>query len=185
MKKILFLGVNTGANIQLRIDQEVNKIDAGLRRSLHRDKFELITKLAVTVTDLRRYLLEESPHIIHFSGHGQGEEGLVFDNGNGQAKLVASDAIAGLFSLFSDSIECVILNACYSTDQADAIIKYIPYVIGMNKEMADDASTEFSVAFYDGLGAGKDIDFAFRLGKSAIMMKGLSGNNIPQLLKKI
>ena len=185
VRKILFLGVNPEGTERLRIDEEVRKIDEGLRLSQHRDKFELITKLAVRVKDLRRYLLDESPHIVHFSGHGEGEEGLVFEDDNGNMKLVDGDALANLFKLFSDSIECIVLNACYSNSQSESIIKHIPTVIGMNNKMPDDAAIEFSVAFYDALGAGRTIDFAYELGKSAIEMEGISGNQIPQLLKKV
>ena len=185
VRKILFLGVNPEGTERLRIDEEVRKIDEGLRLSQHRDKFELITKLAVRVKDLRRYLLDESPHIVHFSGHGEGEEGLVFEDDNGNMKLVDGDALANLFKLFSDSIECIVLNACYSNSQSESIVKHIPSVIGMNNKMPDDAAIEFSVAFYDALGAGRTIDFAYELGKSAIEMEGISGNQIPQLLKKV
>ncbi len=183
VKTILFLGVNPKGTQKLKIDEEVRNIETGLRLSQHRDKFKLITKLAVRVEDLRRYLLDESPHIVHFSGHGEGDEGLVFENGDGNQQLVDGDAIAQLFSLFADSIECVLLNACYSTTQAESIVKFIPNVIGMNRAMPDDAAIKFSVAFYDALGAGRDIDFAYKLGRNAIMMQGISGSNIPQLLK--
>lgn len=182
VKTILFLGVNPKGTQRLRIDEEVRNIENGLKLSQQRDKFKLITKLAVRVEDLRRCLLGESPHIVHFSGHGEGEEGLVFENGNGNQQLVDGDAIAQLFSLFSDTIECVLLNACYSTTQAESIVKFIPNVIGMNRAMPDGAAIKFSVAFYDALGAGRGIDFAYKLGKNAIMMQGIEGSNIPRLL---
>ncbi len=70
------------------------------------------------------------PQIIHFSGHGSGEEGLVFADGTGQVKLVEGGALVGLFGLFAEHVKCVVLNACYSEVQARAIAKEIDYVIG-------------------------------------------------------
>ncbi len=184
VKKILFLGVNPRGTERLSIDTEVRRIEEGLKLSQQRDKFEFVSKFAVRVNDLRRYLLDESPNIVHFSGHGEGEEGLVFEDENGAMKLVDGDALANLFKLFSNTIECILLNACYSTAQSESIVKYIPNVIGMKNAMPDNAAIEFSVAFYDAIGAGRDYEFAYELGKSAIQMNGIKGEHIPQFLKK-
>lgn len=79
-------------------------------------------------------------------------------------------------------MECVVLNACYSEAQAEAIAKHIPHVIGMNKAIGDNAAIEFAVAFYDALGAGKTIDFAYRLACNAILLSGLPENLTPVLI---
>ena len=44
-------------------------------------------------------------------------------------------------------IECVVLNACYSEVQADAIALHVPYLIGMNQAIGDSAAREFAVGF--------------------------------------
>jgi hypothetical protein len=94
---------------------------------------------------------------------------------------VTPEALGGLFELFADQVECVLLNACYSESQANAIAQHIRYVIGMSDEIDGKAALEFTVAFYDGLGAGKSIDFAYKLGCSAIQMAGVEGHLIPVL----
>jgi hypothetical protein len=37
-------------------------------------------------------------------------------------------------------------------------------VIGMNEAIGDSAAREFAVGFYDALGAGKSIEFAYKSG---------------------
>lgn len=74
MKKILIVSANPTTTDKLRLDEEVREIQEGLQRSRSRDKFELITKWAVRPDDLRRALLDHNPHIIHFSGHGGGNQ---------------------------------------------------------------------------------------------------------------
>ena len=59
----------------LRLDVEVRQIEEALRRSQHRDRFQLETQLATRTKDLRRALLDHQPQIVHFSGHGSGEQG--------------------------------------------------------------------------------------------------------------
>ncbi|MDJ0633160.1 MAG: hypothetical protein QNJ34_08225 [Xenococcaceae cyanobacterium MO_188.B29] len=82
--------------------------------------------------------------------------------------MVSSEALAGLFREFSQ-IKCVLLNACYSEVQAQAIVKQVDYVIGMKDTIYDKAAIAFSIGFYDGLGYGRNIEKAFNLGKNAIL----------------
>ncbi|NJM71321.1 MAG: TIR domain-containing protein [Scytonema sp. RU_4_4] len=184
MKKVLILAANPKGTSPLRLDEELRDIAEGLRRAQKRDEFSLEQKLAVRPRDIQRALLDYNPNIIHFSGHGSGEEGLVFEDESGQSKLVSGAALAGLFELFAEQIECVLLNSCYSEVQAKAIAQHINYVVGMSRAIGDKAAIEFAVGFYDALGAGRPIDFAYKLGCGAIRMAGIEEHLTPVLLKK-
>ncbi len=76
-QKILFLSSNPSNTGRLRLDAEQREIEEGLRRSDHRDKFDCVSRTALRVDDLRRGLLDNSPQIVHFSGHGTGTSGIV------------------------------------------------------------------------------------------------------------
>jgi hypothetical protein len=181
---ILFLAANPKDTTRLRLDQELRDIGEGLQRAQKRDQFKLEQRLAVRPRDIQRAMLDLNPEIIHFSGHGAGDKGLVFEDEIGNAKLVDGEALAGLFELFADQIRCVVLNGCYSEVQAKAIAQYIDYVIGMNQAIGDRAAMEFAVGFYDALGAGRPIEFAYKLGCAAIRMAGIPEHLTPVLLKK-
>ena len=182
--KILILSANPRGTSQLRLDEEIREIREGLKRSKYREQFSLETSEAVRYRDIHRAILDSEPSIIHFSGHGAGEEGLVFEDDNGQVKLIDTEALEGLFKLFAEQLKCVILNACYSQRQAEAIAQYIPYVIGMKKAIGDRAAIEFAVGFYDAIGAGKTVEFAKKLGCNAIRTAGIAESLIPVLIKK-
>lgn len=180
-KTILILVANPKNTSPLRLDQEVREISNGLERAQKRDEFTLKQKLAARPVDVRRAMLDYKPNIVHFCGHGSGEEGIAFEDENGEAKLVSTDAIAGLFELFADRVECVVLNACYSEAQASAIATHIPYVVGMRSTIGDVTAIEFAVAFYDALGAGESVEFAYRLACNAIQWAGLPEDVTPVL----
>jgi CHAT domain len=184
VRKILILAANPKGTVQLRLDQEVRDIAEGLRRSQRRDQFAIEQKWAVRPRDIQRAMLDINPQIIHFSGHGEGEEGLVFEDEVGQSKLVKGEALAGLFKLFADQVECVVLNGCYSDVQAGAIAQHIPYVVGMTQAIGDRAALEFSVGFYEALGAGRDMEFAYEMGCCAIRLAGIGEALTPVLKKK-
>ncbi|BAY20584.1 hypothetical protein NIES2100_03260 [Calothrix sp. NIES-2100] len=184
VQTILILTANPQGTSQLRLDQEARDIGEGLQRAKHRDQFILEQKWAVRPRDIQRAMLDINPSIIHFSGHGTGDEGLVFEDETGSAKLVDGEALAGLFELFSEQVECVVLNGCYSEVQAEAIAQHVNYVIGMKKAIPDKAAIEFAVGFYDALGAGKPVEFAHKFGCAAIRLAGIPQQLTPVLKKK-
>lgn len=75
-----------------------------------------------------------------------------------------------------EHVICVVLNACYSENVADAIRQYIPYVVGMSDNIGDDASLKFAIGFYDALAHGRTFEEAFQFGRNAI------DHNIPESL---
>jgi hypothetical protein len=184
MQTILILTANPQGTSQLRLDQEVRDIEEGLQRAKNRDQFALKSMFAVRPRDIQRAMLDINPSIVHFSGHGTGDEGLVFEDQTGSAKLVDGEALAGLFELFAEQVECVVLNGCYSEVQALAIAQHINYVIGMKKAIGDKAAIEFAVGFYDALGAGRTVEFAHKLGCVAIRLAGVPEQLTPVLKKK-
>lgn len=183
-QKILILLANPKGIKQLRLDEEMREIDAGLKRAKYRDQFILKQRWAVQTRDIHQAMLDINPSIVHFSGHGTGDEGLVFEDETGSVKLVDGEALAGLFELFEEQLKCVVLNGCYSEVQAEAIAQHINYVIGMKKEIGDRAAIKFAVGFYDALGSGKPVEFAYKIGCAAIQLAGISEQLTPVLKKK-
>lgn len=76
--RILVVAANPLGSSPLKLDHEVKTIQEALTRSRKRDNFVVEYRLAATPSELRRALLDVEPHILHFSGHGAGEQGLLF-----------------------------------------------------------------------------------------------------------
>lgn len=189
-QRILILAANPKQTRGLRLDEELRDIKEGLQRSLNRDNFDLRYDLAVRPRDIRRAILDYRPNIIHFSGHGSGIEGLYFEDETECEKPVTGEALASLFKQFSRQIECVLLNACYSEIQANAIVQHINYVIGMKDSINDKAAIEFAVGFYDAIAAYNPeydedslIEFGFKHACNAIEVIGLPDKLIPVIRK--
>ena len=206
MRTILFLASNPKGTDPLRLDIEAKKVEQVLERARKRDDFKLVTKWAVTDVDLRRALLDHEPEIVHFSGHGTGtgnsahmrdlglpegshpegsaEGGLAFENERGQVLQITGQSLARLFECCASHVRCVVLNACYSEVQANAIVQHIDYVIGMNKAVGDEAAIMFAEGFYDALLAGRPYDLAFKFGSTAIDLRGIPEHLTPVLKKR-
>ena len=142
--KIIIFAANPLDTEQLGLRREFRDIEEAREKSKNKNKFTVFREVAATVDDLQREILEEKPRIVHFCGHGLGEKGLVWETQLGQQQPIATQALADLFKLLTNQVECVILNACYSQAQAAAIEQHINYVIGTKKAMRDDAAIAFS-----------------------------------------
>jgi formylglycine-generating enzyme required for sulfatase activity len=175
MKKILILASNPRKD--LKLDREIRDLKNVIEKSRNCEELVVETALAVRVGDLQDLLLRHQPQIVHFCGHGGGVEGLVFESDIGQEQQVRSEALSNLFRLFLSHVDCVLLNACYSEEQATAIVTHINYVVGMQQAIRDDAAIAFSKGFYRALGYAFSVEEAFEFGCNAIQLE-ISGSAI-------
>lgn len=179
--KVLLLSVNPIDSAPLRTDEEFREIDKALRQSTFRTRIHLEQHSAVRVSDLQGYLLRHTPHIVHFSGHGSHANELVLEDADGTSQSVSIRSLSQLFSVLKDNVRCVVLNACFSEQQALAIANHIDCVIGMSSAIGDKAAVKFATAFYEALGYGKSIKVAFDLGCVLIDLESLGEHQTPRL----
>ena len=180
---ILFLSADPSDEARLPLGEEVREIEEKLRLSRHRDRFAFHQRHAVRPADLIQALLDHQPQIVHFSGHGAGITGLCLEGQDGRTHLVTASALSSLFREFAEAVQCVILNACYSEHQANAIAVHIKYVIGMTGAIGDVAAIAFTNGFYQALGAGKVFEDAYRLGRVQVELVVPTEELIPVLKK--
>jgi hypothetical protein len=180
--KILFLAANPKDTLSLRLDEEIRTIDRVLRQAEFRERFDIVQQWAVRVNDLQDHFLRFTPDIVHFSGHGSSSSEIILEGLDGTSQTVSPRALSNLFGILKDNIRCVVLNACYSEKQAQAIAEHIECVVGMSKAIGDKAAIHFAGAFYRALGYGKDVKTAFDLGASQIDLEGLDDQDTPRLL---
>lgn len=196
------MAANPSVTEPLRLDKESKAIDTALQTTTYRDRFEIKQQWAVSVAELQGLLQRHQPHIVHFSGHGSSSGDIILEtssrgagtgrsreilsqeqgSGSGQTGHVSPRALSELFRLLKGNIRCVLLNACYSEDQAKGIAEHIDCVIGMNTTIGDAAAIEFAASFYQALGYGQDVQTAFGLGRNQIDLSNLNEQDTPQLL---
>jgi hypothetical protein len=206
MITILFLAANPTDGTRLRLDEECRAIDQALRQAEYRDRFEIRQHWAVRIADLQGHLLRHQPHIVHFSGHGSttseitnrkagrdlkllhpsgygsDASSIILEDNSGNSQPMSARALSSLFSVLKDNVRCVVLNACYSQEQAQAIAQHIDCVVGMSAAIGDRAAISFAASFYQALGYGRDVKTAFELGCVQIDMENLGQQDLPQLL---
>jgi GUN4-like/CHAT domain len=177
--RILFLVSDPSDVSRLRLGQELRDIKEKLQLSMQRDTILLESRESVRPSDLTQAIFDFNPQIVHFSGHGTQDGDICLENIEGQLQPISPSALTDLFSLVSDKVRCVILNACYSEIQARAIAEHIPYVIGMNKAIGDKAAITFSVGFYKAIAARYSVENAYKFGCVEIQLNGIKEHLTP------
>jgi hypothetical protein len=180
--KILFLAANPLDTRPLMLAEEVRAIDQALQAARYRDRFELEQAHALQYPDLHNALLRHEPDIVHFSGHGSDAGELLLQQPDGNSQPITGETLGDLFRILKDNIRCVVLNACYTESQAQAIGEHIDAVVGMTNTIEDKAAVDFAAGFYTGIGYGRNLQTAFDLGRSRIQGVNLAEADKPRLL---
>ncbi len=181
--RILFLASSPKNQGNIRLGTELQEIRDRLAKN---PSFEIKDRQAVKPDDVLQTILNYKPHIVHFSGHGQENGEICFEDEKGDSKTIPPDALASLFKLVSDYVKCVVINTCFSEVQAKAISQFIPIVIGTSKEITDGAAIKFSTGFYTALDpdlSQKSLHKAFDSGCIAIRFENLPSNLEPVIIE--
>ncbi|HEX8114070.1 MAG TPA: CHAT domain-containing protein [Kofleriaceae bacterium] len=192
--RILFLAANPSKSSGVSLDQECAAIERELRMTTHRDDFDFRSKWAVTVDEMMRHLGELQPTIIHFSGHGAnpagspvnptGKSGIFLLDDRGGPQLVTTRALMMMIKSASASTRIVLLNACYSEPQADAVRSVVDCVVGMAGAIDDDAARSFAVGFYRALGNRRSVGNAVDQAVATLAAKGMPDEKLPRCLTR-
>lgn len=168
LTKILFLAANPTDQARIQTGLEHRQIKTQLGLGSERDKFLFLPpQFEVTIKELVR-AMNDKPNIVHFSGHGE-TNGISISTEKNTTQLVGTPALQRLFKPLKGTIKILILNACYSAEQAKAISEFGPYVVGHNLPVADPAAISFSEGFYNGLGEGKNFKKAFNDAMTVVL----------------
>lgn len=177
--RTLFLGVNREATQALRVSQEAHDLELALRQATPPVQFYIRDQQAGRLVDLQSSLLRHRPQIVHFSGHGNAD-GIRLEDETGQ--VVQGPVLARILGVFKKQIRCVVLSACYSQDQAQAIAEDIDCVVGIPSSLGDRAASCFSTAFYHALAFGGSLAEAFYLACAQIDLSRLRQEETPKLI---
>ena len=181
--QVLLLAANPSDMARIAVGEEHREIDARIRASDGRDRFELVYAHEVRLRELGQVLQRHRPDVVHFSGHGSEEGELQLIDDSGHARPAAPEAVARLFGILSRdlTVRCVLLNACYSDALAQALTPHVDCVIGVPAALGDKVATSFAGAFYEALGFGRDVEASYRYACNQVDLVIPARGPIPNL----
>ncbi|HLM76227.1 MAG TPA: CHAT domain-containing protein, partial [Polyangiaceae bacterium] len=180
--RILFLAANPDSTAPLHAGREVRRIRDRLAGTAYQSALEIVERWAVRPSDLQQALIEIQPHIVHFSGHGSAEYELMLEGDDGSPRPIGKAVLSELFRLRGAGVRAVVLSACHSLPQAEAIAEHVDCAIGMRRAIGSEAATEFSAALYHAIGSGDSIRRAFDAARLHLEATGIPEHRTPQLV---
>jgi hypothetical protein len=182
--RVLMFAANPWETGKLSLDEEARSIQRQIDTSKGRDSLEFITRWAARPLDLLEEINRHQPQIIHFSGHGTDEAELVLVDKSGDSKPVTKAAIANLLKSAASNTRVVMFNSCFSDELAQTAAQHVDVAIGMEDSIGDEAARIFATYFYSGIGFGLSVQDAFEQGKVALMLEGISEDEIPVIYSR-
>jgi hypothetical protein len=210
--KVLFFAANPRGTDPLDLNREFREIDQEVRFGEYRDALELVIVPGTRLIDLLRKLNEVHPNIVHFSGHGNIDEEIILESGQGDQAiskterrsvvrdmrrsepedhaggsgspmpLTKSALVDVLEACNEETIRVVVFNACHTRPQAEALSEVIDCVISMNRVITDVGAIKFAASFYGALAFGRSVRTAFDQGVARLKAEGISECETPELI---
>jgi hypothetical protein len=172
---VLFLTADPVRIQPLQLGEECRIIEDRIRAAQFRDRIRFRSRWTARPDDLLQALNEDAPSVLHFSGHGCGEQGLCFQSDNGSVLHVSAEALDQVIRSAGTSVAVVVLNACFSEVQARVLAAHIPCVIGMSGAIDDVRAIVYVGAFYRALAFGRSVANAHEQGLAALALHPAGG----------
>jgi WD40 repeat protein len=96
--------------------------------------------------------------------------------------LSKSALVNVLRSCDEGNLRLVVLNACHTRSQAEALTAVVDCVVSMNRTVSDRAAIKFAASFYGALAFGRSVQTAFDQGVARLSAEGIGETETPELL---
>jgi serine phosphatase RsbU (regulator of sigma subunit) len=101
----------------------------------------------------------------------------------GKHQVVSKSALANVIrSCNEGNLRLVVLNACNTRSQAEALTEVADCVVSMNRTITDRAAIKFAASFYGALAFGRSVRRAFDQGIARLSAEGTTESETPELL---
>lgn len=168
--KILYFSSNPMDLNPLDFESEFKRIRKRLEPKENRDEFELPNWYpAATQNEIISLVNQNLPNVIVISMHGSKQSGLLFRNEHGEKQPLSLEEflrdIRALTQNPLNRLECIIFSCCHTDEFARQVSPFVPYTIGMEGAIQDEAMPEFIEGFFDSLFNDRNIPYAYSMGK--------------------
>lgn len=146
-----------------------------------RDRLQIVFGWSVGADEVLDLLTDHEPTWLHFSGHGGRDGTLLLVGAEGSTRRVRYDALARFFGAMRTSPRCVVLNNCFSGAATAPLTEHVDAVLGMRKEVSDEAAMAFSRRLYKELGRGENLEDSFNRARAGLGTLEPPAHELPQL----
>lgn len=108
----------------------------------------------------------------------------MLEDEQGQPQLISARALTKIVAATAQRIRVMVLNACYSGVQAQALCASVDCVVGMDGAIGDVAARRFAVQFYGALGDRRSVGNAVQNGVAVLAAHELADERLPRCVTR-
>ncbi|MHB1295456.1 MAG: CHAT domain-containing protein [Anaerolineae bacterium] len=166
--------------------RELNMLEGALKDLKESGQIQVLTCEHATHEKLHLALLENTPDVVHFIGHGEYDEQqhvgiLLLEDGQGAGAPLAAPEAARMLRRYG--VNLVVLNACDTASGTWAglgpslVRAEIPGVVAMQWPVEDHAAICFTRLFYKALSLGRTVDECMSEGRIGLSTTSADPND--------
>jgi hypothetical protein len=173
MPRILILTANSKTT-PLQLASEVQDIRSAVGEH---SNFTVRHENEVHGSDFIPLLIKEQPDILHFAGHGGGEQTTIsLKSGDKNDVPLSSKDFASILHRLKVRPKLLVLNACSTAEFSNVVRSYVGAFVGASGKIGDAAAQNFSRNFYTNLANSQSVSAAFELAKISANLAGYEGD---------
>ena len=185
--KVIYFSSNPNQLNPLDFEEEFKKIKNALLAKNKQEEFETPEWIpAVTQSEMLKKINELKPNLVVISMHGSQDKGLMFkEEGNKQAPFAIDEFVHSIHTLTQNplnKLECILFSCCHSKAFAEKTVAHIPYAIGIEGPIQDEAMPVFNDGFFDSLFSDRQIEPAYNMGKLLLERKSNLKENADHII---
>ena len=177
---VLFFASNPAETPAIDLETELSTIRTSLAAGPDQERW--MVRDGGSLSDFASAVLTHRPEIVHIGAHGSPDGNLVVEADDGLRHMSIA-AIANVLTASALRVRAIVLNACYSHEQAVKLAPYADFVIGMSREIGDRAALRFAEAFYRALAFDREIRDAFLLALADLDLHALPDIVVPRIIE--
>lgn len=183
--KVLFFAADPilgrPGGVPLELLEELRQIREHVGRARYGHRLHLEPHGAARADDLLEFLEHTDARVVHFSGHG-GRHGLGLVAPDGYSvHYVDAAALRRVFREYQGRVRLVVLSACSSHAEAQAVADIVGCAIGTSSTISDDAATTFNSRFYRAVANGYSVERAFEHARTILQVYRTPESEHPEL----
>jgi TPR repeat protein len=186
--KVLFFSADPSlgrpGGVPLELANEMREIQEHVKRARYGHRLQLEAHGAARADDLLDFLEHTDASVVHFSGHGE-SRGIVLVGRDGcSPHPVSAPALRRVFREYHGTVRLVVLSACSSHQEAQAVADVVGCAIGTTSAISDDAATTFNSWFYRSIGNGHSVQRSFEIACMRLEVDRVPEQEYPKIFHR-
>ncbi|MGH4017272.1 MAG: CHAT domain-containing protein [Pseudonocardiaceae bacterium] len=169
---------------EMDLAEEHRLVNLAVSRAPYRDALAVHVEQAVRPGDLSYLLLHHQPSVVHFSGKGTPESGVLLRSDDGGLVPIEARGLRRLIEQTCPQPQLAVVNSCWSSELARELAIACGCAVGMTAQLPDSTGVAFATELYQAIAFGQSVGRAVATARAALELHGVYRPEVVQLVSR-